>query len=441
MHRVARVAWRDFKHTVMTRAFLFGVVGVPILILVVGGIALLIMMRHEEPPLVGRVAVIASSEDVATAVQREFDKAREGADVDVTDRMSGFDRGTVDLTVEPIIAPLEQIPADVKGRIERGDLIAAAVVPTSVLETPEPGSSSGDGPRFRLLVADETDSDHVGLIERRIAQAIVDVRARRAGEDPAALASLLRQPESDTSKLLEGGEEKSEGELVRELRQVVPIVFLMLLWGAAFSSGQQLLMTTIEEKSNRVMEVLLSAVSPMHLMTGKILGQGLAGLIVVAVYSSVGIAGLIAARSVDLVSSEQLLYFVIFFFMAYFMVAALMAAVGSAVSELREANSLMMPVMMLLMLPLFLWMPISQAPNGGIATAFSFIPPAIPFVMVIRVAAEEPVPGWQIASTIGWGVVCTVLMMWMASRIFRVGVLMYGKPPSPLELIKWLRYS
>jgi ABC-2 type transport system permease protein len=130
--------------------------------------------------------------------------------------------------------------------------------------------------------------------------------------------------------------------------------------------------------------------------------------------------------------------------MAYFMVASMMAAVGSAVSDLREANSLLTPVMMILMIPLFLWMPISQAPNGMLAQAFSFLPPAIPFVMILRVGSDEGVAPhlwWQIPGTIVWGYLCMGGMVWMAGKIFRVGVLMTGKPPSPLELFRWIRYS
>ena len=123
---------------------------------------------------------------------------------------------------------------------------------------------------------------------------------------------------------------------------------------------------------------------------------------------------------------------------------------GDIVVRIREAGqikdvpvrtTLVTPVMFLMMIPLMLWLPISQAPNGSIATAFSFIPPAIPFVMILRLAADEPVPWWQIPATILWGYACVFGMVWIAAKIFRVGVLMYGKPPSLLQLLKWLRYS
>jgi ABC-2 type transport system permease protein len=200
-------------------------------------------------------------------------------------------------------------------------------------------------------------------------------------------------------------------------------------------------MSTIEEKSNRVMEVLLSALSPFQLIAGKILGHGGVGLLIGVVYSSLGIAALIAASWTNLIDALDLVYLGVFFIMAYLMIASIMTAVGSAVSDLREANTLITPVMIVVMIPLILWMPISQAPNGGLAVAFSFIPPAIPFVMILRVTADEAVPAWQIPATILWGYACVLGMIWMAAKIFRIGVLMYGKPPSPLQLLKWVRYS
>ncbi|MFM7262102.1 MAG: ABC transporter permease, partial [bacterium] len=116
----------------------------------------------------------------------------------------------------------------------------------------------------------------------------------------------------------------------------------------------------------------------------------------------------------------------------------MMYAVGSAVSDLREAQSLVTPVMLVLIAPLLLWSPIIEDPNGILAIATSFIPPASPFVMILRLTAtSEPIPLWQTILSIVWGFACTWGMLWLAARIFRVGVLMQGKPPTPKELFRW----
>jgi ABC-type Na+ efflux pump permease subunit len=482
MSRVLSVAWRDFKHTVMTKAFLFAIVGVPILLVGIIAIAAIVMMGHKEPPLIGTVAVAAPDDAVIEAIRAEFDPERikreqdsEAAELNATAQgvgamagttdydaaggsLSGMPvRGEVDISIEALDRNVHEFTNGLKQRLEDGDLLAVAIIPQAAIDNWKPDDEREDeadaaredegdekhtpSPTFRLLVNETMDTDHIGLIEKRLGQAVVSVRAEQEGVDLESSRALLKRPRADTDRLIKGGETKSEGEAVRALKQVIPMVLLMLLWGATFGTGNQLLMSTIEEKSNKVMEVLLSAVSPMQLMTGKIIGLGLVGLIIVAVYSSAGIAGLVVANRLDLIDTVDLIYFALYFFMAYFMVASMMAAVGSAVSDLREANTLLTPVMLLLMVPLFLWMPISQAPNGGVATAFSFIPPAIPFVMILRIGADEAVPLMHIPLTLIWGYLCTFGMMWLAAKIFRVGVLMYGKPPSPIELIKWARYS
>ena len=107
----------------------------------------------------------------------------------------------------------------------------------------------------------------------------------------------------------------------------------------------------------------------------------------------------------------------------------------------QRSISLITPAMLLLMIPLLLWSPIINDPNGLLATVTSFIPPLIPFVMILRVtAATEPVPIWQIIATIVAGYCWMLVMIWMCAKIFRVGVLMTGKPPTPIELLRWVRY-
>jgi ABC-2 type transport system permease protein len=213
---------------------------------------------------------------------------------------------------------------------------------------------------------------------------------------------------------------------------------MFLLWICVFTSANYLLTTTIEEKSNKVMEVLLAAASPMQVLAGKILGYSAVSAVMLVMYGGLGIAGLSAVAMMDLVPVLHLVYLAVFFIMAYFMVASMMAAVGSAVSDLREAQSLVGPVMMVLIVPIMLWMPIVQNPNGMLATVAGFVPPATPFVMILRLtAATEPIPMWQTIASIVWGFACALGMLWLAARIFRVGVLMQGKPPTPKELVKW----
>ena len=465
MSKIAAIAWREFKQTVMRKIFLLAVLGMPVLVIAIAAIAGVMMATHQEPPLVGTVAIVDPTGELSAAAQIEFDQEKIRRDEERQQRelaetateamgtasiptspmgtagaMPKAARGEVIITIERVEEDTEASLETLKQRVRDDDLLAAAVILPEILDTPP---DRGERPKFQLFVSESLDSDHVSLIEQRLGASVVRVRAQRTGQDPEAVLAMLKRPRADTKRLLEGDQEMDASAGTRKLAQVlIPMAFMMLIWIGTLTSGQHLLMTTIEEKSNRVMEVLLSAVSPLQLMTGKILGHGGVGLLIVLIYSSVGIAALIALeRFTQFITTMDLVYLGVFYFMAYFMIASIMAAVGSAVSEIREANTLMTPVMLLLMIPWMLWMPITQSPNGTVATVCSFIPPMSPFAMILRHVAEEDIPTWQYPVSIIWGYICVLGMIWFAAKIFRVGVLMYGKPPSPLQLLKWARYS
>jgi ABC-type Na+ efflux pump permease subunit len=219
------------------------------------------------------------------------------------------------------------------------------------------------------------------------------------------------------------------------------MAFMILLWISVFTGGQFLLTSTIEEKSNRIMEVLLSAVSPLELMVGKILGQMGAGMLILVLYSCAGITGLVVSQRTHLVDWSTLALVVVYFFLAYGFISCMMAAVGSAVNDIHEAQALIGPLMMVIIAPMILMNPIIMDPQGVLATTMSFIPGVSPFVMVLRICSSQPPPIWQIAATIILGAVTVVICAKFAAKIFRIGVLMYGKPPNFATFIRWIRMA
>lgn len=489
MSKIPTIAWREFKQTVFRPVFLLAILGVPLLIIGAMAVAAMMVISHEEPPLVGELVIISSDEAVAAALQHELspDQLEEEQREQVQKQLEAaqqpggmgagafgpqnmnevpaLKRGEINVTVNHNRPDDPEINlANLKEKVQTGTMLALAVIPDALLEKPATAAqnetieddttgeveadnkpaddqSAENINTFELIVPPSMDADHVSLLERNIGQAIVHVRAARAGLDPRETLALLQAPGASTRRILETGVEESETDTTRELKRMIPIVFMILLWMGVFVAGQHLLMSTIEEKSNRVMEVLLSAVSPMQLMTGKIIGHGAVGLLITGIYASLGVAGLIYFAAMHFIDPMQIVYLFVFYFMAYFMIASMFAAVGGAVTDIREANTLMTPVMLIVMIPWFLWFPIIQSPNGAFATALSWIPPMTPFVMILRTSADEAVPLWQIPATIAWGYFCVLIMIWAAAKIFRVGVLMYGKPPSFIQLVKWLRYS
>ncbi|MBX3355287.1 MAG: ABC transporter permease [Phycisphaeraceae bacterium] len=425
--KIAAVAWREFRYTALTKAFIFGAIGVPAFMVVLV-MALPMVMKSTTTVVRGTVTIIDPTGEVAPHLERLL--AREAAESSEGSRRDDIGGGPLELTLvrESDAANLETLI----GSLGDDGSVAVVRVPDGLLEDPSSSKSTWE---LDLVVQNATPWHVTQRLERMSRSAAVEARLAHLGIDATQMRALMQPPRITSQRVSPQGGLKKEDVFSRLM---LPVGFMMLLWICVFTSGQYLLTTTIEEKSSRVMEVLLSAVSPMQLLTGKLLGQAMVSMVMLGMYTGAGVSMLVFLAMADLVQPIQYLWLLLYFAMAYFMVATMMVAVGSAVSDLREAQALITPVMLILMVPLFLWLPISTAPNGGFATAASFIPPAIPFVMILRLAStSEPVPMWQIALSLVAGFASVMVMLWAAARIFRVGILMQGKPPTPRELLRW----
>jgi ABC-2 type transport system permease protein len=233
-----------------------------------------------------------------------------------------------------------------------------------------------------------------------------------------------------------------------KLRQNSPMVFVYILWIAIFSITQGLLTSTIEEKSTRISEVLLSSVSPVQLMAGKILGVAGTGLMMIVTWLATAYLAvkfvpsfLGAPTTLDLtpILNDPLLItsFVVYFILGYLLYSAILIGIGSVVNTIQEAQALMMPVMMTLFLPLVAMMPIGRDPNGTFAKVMSYIPPFTPFVMMNRAAGPPTLFEYVVTSLLLVGAI--VGMLWASAKIFRIGILMTGKPPRAREIWQWVR--
>ena len=450
MRKVLSVALREFRATVLTKGFLLGVVLGP----VIGGAAVLIVTwaaKQQRAPVNGTLAVVdptgavpplVADELSARRMREEAERISAAAAAALPAAAQGQAQAaaaaavpTVDIRVEAVADRSRE--DELRAQVADGSLLGLAIVGDDVLR-PRPADAAA-APTFTLIVPPSSAPRVTSLLDRSVAKAIVRARVAGAGQDWAALDALMEEPEASVRRLAEDGTEASESIAARFM---LPFGFMMLIWLATFSSGQYLLTATIEEKSNKVMEVILSAVSPMQLLAGKILGYAMVTFLMVGVYGSLGMVGLAAAAMADLVSPWTLALLAVYLIMAYAFVATMMAGAGSAVADLQEAQGLLTPVMLLMMLPLLLLMPVTDNPNGWLATAASFVPPAIPFIMALRLAASgDPVPAWQVVATIVWGFAWVGVFLWAGAKVFRVGILMQGKPPTPRELWRWIRMA
>ena len=238
-----------------------------------------------------------------------------------------------------------------------------------------------------------------------------------------------------------GHDERARNEGERVMAMMVPFFFCFMMFMGIFGTGQHMVTSVIEEKSNRVMELLLSSVSPLQLMAGKIIGLAGVGLTVMALWAA---AAVFAARQKGImieVPPAILPYFAIYFVLGFLLFSAILAAIGSVCNTIKEAQGLLMPVSMLLVVPMVAWFNLVQSPNSALAVTLSFVPPVAPMVMMLRLCADPHLPLAQTLGSIALLAASVPAAIWAAGKIFRTGALMYGKRPTLREMFRWLRES
>ena len=231
----------------------------------------------------------------------------------------------------------------------------------------------------------------------------------------------------------------SERETVGGVTRFLPMGYMILLLVGIMVGGQNMLTSTVEEKSSRVVEVLLSAVSPLELMAGKLLGAMAISLVMMSFHAGIGVVLLASFSLLGLLDPVLLLYLLIFFLLGFFVLGSLMLAVGAAVNDMNEAASLQAPLVMVIMVPWLFWPAVARSPDSVLAHVVSFLPPINPFGMVIRMASTQPPPWWQVWLSIAIGVASVGGAVWVTAKVFRIGLLMYGKPPDLRTLVRWVR--
>lgn len=413
MDKVAAVAWREFLATVRTRAFLLSVVLMPGLIIgALYGADLVHELSREEKIPPRKLAVVDRTGRLLAAL---------------AEQVASHNRERPSQPFELEALPPEQADTEALGaRARAGELYGYLLLAEDALE---PGGGAS------VLGRRDNQLESGRQLESMINEAVFAVRCAAEGIDPAGIAAL-RQPIALERVDAKTGGAVSGNELARVL---TPFVFMFLLFMGTFSISMGLLTTLIEEKSSRVVEVLLSALSPTQLLAGKIVGMALVGFALIVVWGAVGMFAAHSYRLTDLVTGYRLAIALVYFVPGFLLFAAILAAIGSACNELKEAQSMSFPLSLLTIVPLMFWFYLTEHPASAVSVVLSYVPPITPLVMVLRVCADPDTPVWQIVTSLAalWGGVGAAI--WAAGKIFRVGVLMYGKPPSLRELLRWVR--
>ena len=300
---------------------------------------------------------------------------------------------------------------------------------------------------FRLYAKNLSDFSSIIVLKRALRDAVIGLRLARSKlpVSKTAFDRLLAPVHLETFQIRASGEAKKAG-LMQAYYGV--FVFVFILYMAIMMYGIAVMRGIIEEKSSRIMEVLLGSLSPGQLMSGKILGIGLVGLTQIAVYAlSAGIlrmyvtAGNIDASwagALETCSVGNMFYLVVFFLLGYFLYTTMFAVVGAVTNSEQEAQQLQSPLILTLVIPMATTFYFVANPDSFPAILFSMIPLFAPMVMFMRISVMPP-PAWQIVLSISLMLAAIALLFVGAARVFRVGILMYGKRPTLPEIFRWVR--
>ena len=431
--RVYRIAQREYLAYVRTKTFLLGVFMLPLIFALFAGLPAL-MDSMPKPPR--PFTILDETGRYADAVVAGM-LARSGS--------PGGKVLSIELRDHIYLSPEElHLPADRQARLDElqkravaGDLFAWFTI--------APGE--GGGLVLAYYSTDPSANRLPMLMRSVLGELSMAENFRPYVPDEKQLQTLLQGVSLQTHAVTAEGEEVATAAHVA--RAYAPLAFVYLLWITILTMASHLMTSTIEEKSSRIVEVLLASVSPSEFMVGKLAGLAVAGLTMVCAWIvTIGLAAVVIPNDTvqqifaglgSAFGGLTLFWFLVFFLLGFLFYAALYIGIGSVCNTMREASNLLQPVMIIMMLPLALMVYVTNNPEQIVAVIGSFIPPFTPFVMMNRIPAQPAAPLWQIVLAALIMVAAVWLTIRAAAKVFRVGILMYGKPPTLPEVLRWAR--
>lgn len=428
------IAKREFIERVRTKAFVIGTILGPVFMATIMVVPALMASKLAKSV---SITVIDAEGSLRALVE---DSLRGGAPNPEAnppeDPMSARPRnqGTTQFVIKPAVgADVAAQREAAKKAVLAGKLDVYVVLPQDVLKES----------KAEYYSKSVTDFEGIRAVDRAIEKAVFAKRIGEAGIDPAQIAALTRPLDLKRLRVSEEGEHEDKG-----ISFFLSLILVMMIYVGTLMWGQIVMTGVIEEKTNRVVEVIVSSTTPRNLLFGKLVGVGGAGLLQFGIWI-LGLVGVSAASGslaflsgVDLPALNPVLIaaFPIFFLLGFFLYASLYAAIGSAVNTIQEAQNFIFPVMLPIIMAMVCWPVVMRAPDSTLAVVLSLIPFMTPILMFLRMSVLMP-PVWQIALSVVLTSLTIALVVWVAARIYRVGILMYGKPPNFPEMLRWVRHG
>ncbi|HVP58317.1 MAG TPA: ABC transporter permease [bacterium] len=434
MIKTLKIARREYLAAVRTKGFLIGLLLMPIFM---GGSGLVMLAtKGHVDTSEKRIAVVDRSGVIGDALARA---AEERNKHEIFDKATG--RQVKPAYVVEVVKPDEANPA--KQRLELSDRVRRHEIHAFLDIAAGVGGSSPDSTLGRIsYYAENAAVDDVrGWLEWPINGELRKLKMAKWGVDEAAAKDLMGWLRVEGLGLVtvdaQTGQIK-EATKSNEARAVgVPVIMLMLMFMMIVMGAVPLLNSVMEEKTQRIAEVLLGSVKPFEFMMGKVLG-GVGVSVTAALVYVVG-GGFFMSRMglASYVPYSVLPWFFGYMILAIFMLGSMFAAFGSICNDARDAQSLMMPSMLGVIIPMFVMMPVIENPLGSLATGLSLVPIFTPMLMILRISTPIQLPAWQPWAGALIVAAFTMLIVWAGGRVFRVAILMQGRPPSLRDMLRW----
>ncbi len=414
MLNVWLIAKREYLERVRAKSFLLMTILIPLLM---GGLVYGAALANGRSGTNLHIAVVTQDRQFGLDLESELENTkRVDSNSDGEGTKQGFRK--VDVVSPPASDTRALLNDEIKNRQLDGYIWVT------------PSATPHTRPTFEWVSKSKADILTPSLLGQGIRTTLTREGLGNLGMQPTDVDSLLKPVDLVT-------EDKDAA-----FASVYALFFLMYF--VILFYGMNVARSIIEEKTSRIFEVLLATIRPEELMAGKVLGVGAVGLTQIGIWIVAGLLvtkfGLLAAGVSFSITPVQVGFFILFFLLGYLLYSSVAAALGAMTSSEQELQQMNMFLMLPLIACSLVILRVVRDADGAVATAFSFFPFCTPLIMYVRIAVHQP-PAWQIALSIA-GLILTILaVLWFASRIYRVGILMYGKKPNLPEILRWLKYS
>lgn len=432
MTKILKIAWREYKATVKTKGFIIGLALAPILMS--GGFLAMIITEKKVDTADKMIAIIDHTAQIAPAIV-EASETRNNNEIFDTETGKKI-KPAYKFTIIPPSADSDTQRLELSDRIRAKQLHGFVEIGSDVIHPNNNDPSARINYFCENIIFDEVRN----WINYPLNDRLRKLRLADAGLEESQVKDLfnwanvqkmsLVTRNTQTGKINDAAR-PNEAQIVAAPVVMVMLMFMMIMMGAV-----PLLQSVMEEKNQRIAEVILGSVRPFDFMMGKVVG----GLAVALTASSVYIAGgCFAVQRMgfqEYIPYDLLPWFFTYMLLAIVMFGANFAAVGSACSDAKDAQSLTLPAMLPVMIPMFLLGPILKDPGGSFATTLSLIPPFTPTIMLLRQSSPITIPAWQPWAGLAGIMIFAFISVWAGGRIFRIAILLQGKPKFT-KLLQW----